>query len=338
MQKKHITKTDLSNRIIDIHTHVGLNIAGYVNHEFPYCQSIEGLYYRQKANNVTASVVFPFTPHLFFDLNVLTATGKAVPAEKPLSPAPFAVENTMLFAEIFRFCPEYQDHFLPFVMVDPGRMVEEQIEVLHTLEETYPIYGIKIAPVLCQSRLSDLLDSGSAFLDFAESRNLPFLFHVTTNAEESYSQVSFAFSIIEQCPKLRFCLAHCASFDREYLERIDTTPNVWFDTSALKIQVQLADENSDLMASVEKRYPWNYADHIEIMKSLMDRFPDSLLWGSDSPAYSYICRRLQGENNFAEFRLKANYEDEKAALDGLSESAIQKASNSNSIAFLFGEM
>jgi hypothetical protein len=62
-----------------------------------------------------------------------------------------------------------------------------------------------------------------------------------------------------------------------------------------------------------------------------------MLWGSDSPWYTFICRRKQGEGSYLEFRLKARYEDEKAALDALSDDLRVRACNSNTLRFLFGE-
>jgi hypothetical protein len=49
------------------------------------------------------------------------------------------------------------------------------------------------------------------------------------------------------------------------------------------------------MAEPGERFDWDYSNHVSVMKSLVERFPDTILWGSDSPAYAYMVRRLQGE-------------------------------------------
>jgi predicted TIM-barrel fold metal-dependent hydrolase len=327
---------DLAGRVIDIHAHLGLSMKAYALCEYPYCQSIEGLYYRQKASGVDLSVVFPFAPDLYFDLPTLVRKGRMVPARRPLGGAPYEGENRMVFAEVHRFCPEWSDRFLPFVSMDPGRAVKKQLAALRRLAAEYPIYGIKISPVLCQSPVTSLLEGGAALLDFAAELDLPLLLHAAVSPGERYSQVSDAFRVIERRPELRFCLAHCVGLSREFLERADAAPNVWVDTSALKIQVQAAHENQSFMAPPGERFDWDYSDHRVVMRELLSRFPKTIVWGSDSPAYTYIVRRLQGPGVWQDFRLKGTYEEEKAALDALPADLREAAGSRNAIAFLFG--
>lgn len=328
----------LAGKLIDVHAHVGISLKAYASAEYPYAQSLEGLYYRQKANGVDFSVVFTYTPELYFDLPVLLRDGRMLPACEPPkgASAPYALENRLLFTEIFGHCPELKDRFLPFVSVDPVRNIREQLAALEELAAEHPVYGIKVSPVLCQSRVTGLLEEGEALLDFAARRDLPVLLHVTVAPEEQFSQAAGAFRVVERHPELRFCLAHCIGFHREFLEKADDLPNVWVDTSALKIQVQAACRRETFMAKPEERFDWDYADHLSVMKSLVGRFPETILWGSDSPCYSYISRRLQGESNYRPFHLKGTYEQEKAALDALSPELRRKVAASNTAAFLFG--
>lgn len=204
------------------------------------------------------------------------------------------------------------------------------------LADQYPVYGIKVSGVGCQSSLRGLLGVGRPLLAFAEKRDLPLLFHVTVHPEERYSQVSDALDIAARHSGLRFCLAHCLGFSRALLEQAALLPNVWVDTAALKIQVQLAHENSSITAPPEDRFDWPYHDHRQVMRALAQRYPSTLVWGSDSPAYAYICRRQQAPGVVTEFRLKARYEDERAALDALPEAARRQVASENTIAFLFG--
>jgi hypothetical protein len=71
------------------------------------------------------------------------------------------------------------------------------------------------------------------------------------------------------------------------------------------------------------------------MQELVARFPNTIVWGSDSPYHSYVTRRLQGEGVYRNFRLKGTYEDEKAALDRLAPAQRGRISD-NAIALLFG--
>ena len=142
--------------------------------------------------------------------------------------------------------------------------------------------------------------------------------------------------LVEAHPELRFCLAHCCGFDRTSLERAAALPNVWVDTAALKIQVQMVYEDSPLMPPPGERFDTNYADHIEVMRALMAAYPETVIWGSDSPWYTFISRRMQAPGVYSEFRLKASYEDEKAALDALPWRVRERACATNASAFLFG--
>ena len=339
MAQHHINREDLANKVIDCHAHVGLSLKAWAAGEYPYGQSIEGLYYRQLAAGVDVNIVFPHSPDLFFDLAALVE-GRLIPAERPLSMAPYVAENQMLMREIFSFCPECQSRFMPFVSVDPGRMVGEQITALHELESEYPIYGIKIMPVSCQTPITALLGKGRAFLEFARERNLPFLFHTTVDPKETYSHARLAFEVIDSAPDLRFCLAHCISFHRGFLDRAGVSKNIWVDTSAMAIMVQATTQPNISMGAEADRFEADYSDHRSVMRSLAEAYPDTILWGTDSPFYAYIACRKQGEgdDSFQEFRLKANYEDEKAALDTLSPELKKAVSNTNTLGFLFGQL
>ena len=335
MSGKHIQRQDLIGKVVDVHAHVGINVKAFAETGFPYCSSVEDLFYRQTANGVDCSLVFPTSPELFFDIPHYVETGKLIPAARPLSPAPYVQENRMLLYDVFRFCPERSSHFLPFVSVDPGRMIQEQLASLRELEQEFPIYGFKIAPVACQTKVTKLLEEGEAFLEFARARNWPILFHVTTDPREEFSGAEDTFEVLEKHPELRYCLAHCIGLDRGYLDRADAMPNVWVDTSALKIQVQLAHENSPVMALPPDRLECDCSDHLKVMQALVQRYPKTIVWGSDAPAHSYITRRLQGEGHYYEFRLKGTYEQEKAALDILSAVERQQV-GVNTLQFIFG--
>jgi len=335
MAEKHVTADALRGKVIDCHSHVGLSLKAYACREYPYAQTIEGLYYRQRAAEVDVSIVFPASNTLFFD-PACFEKGEMRPAKNPLSPAPYALENEMMMLELFEFAPEHQSRFIPFIMADPGRAVDEQVRRLRELERRFPVYGIKISPVACQSKITSLLDAGKPLLDYAAERNIPFLFHATADPLEEYSHAALCFQVIEKNPHLRFCLAHCLGFHEGFLRKANDMPNVWVDTAALKIQVQCARENNRIIAPEKERFEGDYSDHTKILNALMAENPDTILWGTDSPWYTFICRRKQGENSYLQFRLKARYEDEKAALDALPDNLRIKACNTNTLKFLFG--
>jgi predicted TIM-barrel fold metal-dependent hydrolase len=331
--EKHLQPGDLVGKTVDVHSHVGIQIREAAQIAFPYCSSVEDLYYRHMANGVDVSVIFPISPAFFFDINTFVETGRLLPTAKPISKAPYERENRLLLTEVFVFCSELRDHFLPFISVDPGRKVKEQIEILRDLEQEFPIYGVKIVPILCQSKVSELRGEGEAFLEFFAERNWPILFHASTDPTDRYSSAADTFRVINRHPELRCCLAHCLGFHRPFLERADALPNVWVDTAALKIQVELVRENSQYRTP--EMCDLDYSDHTHVMQQLVERFPRTIVWGSDSPYHSYITRRLQGDGVYGDFRLKGTFEQEKAALDALSPEQRQQI-NSNTVQFLFG--
>lgn len=333
------TADQLAGRVIDVHTHLGFSIKALAALEYPYAQSAEGLYYRQKANGVDVSVVFPFSPELFFD-PVEFLAGNAVPARQPLSPAPFETENRMILREIYEFCPEYRGRFMPFFGIDPGREVARQVAVLEELAKQYPVYGMKVMATASQMPINRLLEEGRPLLDFARSRNLPLLFHATADPDEPYSHAGLCFEVIDANPDLRFTLAHCIGFLKEWLDRAHAAPNVWVDTSAFVIQVQATHDNNPIMAKEADRFPADYSSPADVLQRMVKAYPDTILWGTDSPYYQFISRRKQGLGDgpsaFREFRLKARYEDEKAALDSLPPEDRARISNRNTLRYLFG--
>ena len=197
-------------------------------------------------------------------------------------------------------------------------MIQEQLASLRELEQEFPVYGLKISPVACQTKVTKLLEEGEVFLEFARERNWPILFHVTADTREAFSGAEDTFRVVERHPELRYCLAHALCFHRGYLDRADATPNVWVDTAALKIMVQLIYENTPPIVALSDRLECDSSDHLKVMQALAQRDPKTIVWGSDTPYHSYITHRLQGDGYYYEFRLKGTYEQEKAALDVLS--------------------
>ena len=325
----------LAGKTIDAHTHIGVSLKQYAALEYPYAQTAEGLHYRLLANNLDAACVFPFGPDLHFDLPALLR-GQARESASPVSPFPYAIENELLMREVYEYCPELSHRFIPFLCADPSRATQRQVEALGELAHRHPVYGIKILPVYCQSRITALLDEGRAILDFAEEHGLPLLLHTTADEREPYSHASLTFRVVRENPQLRFCLAHCIGFDRRHLDQAAELGNVWFDTSALTIQCRLAVDNSPVVASEASRFPSDYRDPRRVLCDLVQAYPDTILWGTDSPCYAYICRRAQADGVQECFRLKATYEEEVAALRSLDAAGIQRTANRNTVKFLFG--
>lgn len=322
----------LAGKVIDGHTHIGINVAGYFAGNSPYSQSVEDLLYRLNANGVDCAVAFPLGPCSFFDTHRFLRDQRRVPASPRVSVAPYVVENRALCSEVYEKVPAAPGRILPFACIDPGRFVAAQVRALEELMAEFPVYGFKAVGVSIQSSHRHLKGKGEAFMRLAEARGLPVLLHSTAYEGDRYSHTRINLEVARAFPNVRFCLAHCLGFDKVHLDEADAMPNVWVDSAAMKIQV----EPEEILAPPGRRFPSNYADYRRVFADLVQAYPETLIWGSDSPAYTYIEKRRYPDGSTVDFALRGTYEQEKAALAALTPDQACRAANLNPRAFLFG--
>ncbi len=333
--RKHINKKNLIDKTIDAHSHIGVMIKAYASLEYPYAQTAENIYYHQLAGNIDVNIVFPFSADLYFNFDKLIK-GQLLPADNPVSSSPYKLENLMLMREIFDYCPEISGHFIPFISVDPAREVKNQLTEIKNLQKQYPIYGIKINPVGCQSHAVKIMTEGRPFLDFARENNIPFIFHSVSAPVDEYSQADDILKIAEKNPDIRFCLAHTLHFNKNLLQRASELPNVWTDTAAFKIQIDLTMQFvSENIIKQSDLIDVDYSDITSVIQTVVEMYPDMIIWGTDCPAYTFHCKRKQGKNIYRDFKLKGRYEDEINVLKSLPENLQRKISNENTLKFLF---
>jgi len=318
--------------VIDGHTHVGISVAGYFSGNYPYCQSVESLLYRMDANGVDCAVSFPLGPCSFFDTRRFLKDQRRVPASPRLGPAPYAWENRALCDEVHGKVVAASTRILPFACIDPGRFVRAQVTALEALMDEYPVYGLKVVGVSIQSSHRHLKGKGEAFMRLAEERNLPILLHSTSYGGDRYSHNRINLDVARSFPNVRFCLAHCLGFDRVDLDEAAALPNVWVDSAAMKIQI----EPEEIVAPPERRFDSDYSDYRRVFRDLVQAYPDTMIWGSDSPAYTYIEKRRYPDGSTVDFVLRGTYEQERQALDVLSRAQQQRTANRNPREFLFG--
>jgi len=319
-------------KVIDAHTHVGISTLDYLAGSIPYCQSVESLLYRMNMNRVDCAVSFPLGGCAFFDRLRFLRDRHLVPASPRLSRAPYVVENRLLCEEIYEKVPDACERIMAFACIDPGRYVREQVKAIAALIEKYPIYGLKASGVSVQSSHRHLTGKASAFMHLARKHNLPLLLHSTAYEGDTLCHSKINLDVARAFPEVRFCLAHCLGFDRHHLAEADSLPNVWVDSAAMKIQV----EPEEILAPLHRRYESDYSDFRRVFRDLVRAYPDTMIWGSDSPAYTFVHRRKYADGSTVSFDLQGSYELERAALDALSAAQRRKVANINTCRFLFG--
>ncbi len=330
-----IKPADLTGKVIDAHSHVGVALGSYGRAEYPYAQTIEGLYYQQLSGGVDVNIVFPFNSNLYFDIPGLIA-GRHVKARKAISPVPHQVENLLLLREVFDYCPELSRRFLQFISVDPLRETRAQVRDIEKLLKKYPVYGIKINPVICQAPVTALLKEGRCLMALAREHDWPILLHTSGQVSDVFSYAGNAFKVIDAHPDVRFCLAHCILFSKPLLDRALAAPNVWVDTAAFKIQVDVCRIWAGKTINKQDLIDADFSDHHDVLAKICADYGEKIVWGTDSPAYAYICRRKLNRTTWQEFNYKGTYDEEIRLLRKLPPAVRRKITNRNTIRFLFG--
>ena len=273
--------------IFDVHNHLGVELSAYGGGEFPYAQSLPQLRDAAKRESVSHLIVFPMVSYLAQQnlADGLIKSGETVP---------YAWENRRLMNEIYGLFAADSKSVFPFAMFDPARAVAAQIEALRALKNEFPVYGLKTQPTIIRSPITALNGEGRAFLELARAWDVPLLIHSSVLSSDVWSQARDILDIAEKWPDVRFNVAHSCRFDAPCLERLARLDNCWFDVSAHGIHCDLALQNSPIVAPLERRFAANYAEPATVLRDLAMAFPDSILWGSDSPYYSFAAN-FEGE-------------------------------------------
>lgn len=270
---------------IDCHNHVGVELLMYLRGEFPYGQMLPTMVEEGRAAGVTHWIVFPMVSNLSLDIAALRE-GKV--AGGGLEAVPYAFENRRLLQEVHSLFPQYAGVVFPFAMFDPMREPQKQVIALRALRQEFSFFGLKTQTTIIQSYIKCLLEEGRVLLELAEEWDLPVLIHSSVFPGDPWAQARDILDILESTPEVHFCVAHSCRFDRTQLDRIAALPNAWFDCSAHIIHCQLAVADSPHVAPWERRFPSDYTRPEVVLRDLAEAYPDKLIWGSDSPYYSYV--------------------------------------------------
>ena len=313
--------------LIDCHNHLGVELGSYLREEFPYAQHLETLVREGQAHGIERFVVFPMASN--FAMNLRALREGEISLEDGLETVPYAFENRRMLRETNELFPEAGRAAIPFAFFDPFREVQAQIEELGRLRKDYKIYGLKTQTTMLQSPITSLREEGRAFLDLASEWDVPLLIHSSVLPSDIWAQAQDIIDIAGENPDVRFNAAHSCRFDREQLDRIAALPNIWFDCSAHVIHCALAAKNSPIVAPPERRFASDYNDAARVLRDLAEAYPEKLMWGSDSPYYSFVAN-VDGKP----FALLSSYVQEADALHRLPENLKQRVAHDNIQAWL----
>ena len=320
--------------VIDCHTHAGVSIEEYLSGSYPYALSFEDLVLRMNTLGISYSAVFPFNSSYYLrkKMNISDEV-----SETAFSAFPYEKENIRLFEEIYSVFPQYAERALPFLMFDPSEKVDEQLELFEKIIAEYPVYGMKTVTSYCKSFVSDFDAKGSVLKEFARKYDLPVTFHSSWLKDDIWANVFDIIKIAENNPDLRICAAHTARFCKSALEYADKLPNCFIDTSALKIHCDLAAANDEAIPPGDERFDTDYSSPGKVLSDLTKAYPDTIIWGSDTPANYFFRIFSYSEGNTLEYNLKSSYDSEMLALNTLKAEQKRKVSYDNTLKFLFGE-
>lgn len=335
-KKAIIEKIQMASSLIDAHTHVGTDPVNYRRGDFPYAQSAEDLIIRMDRWEVDAAVCFPFLYSAWYDFDAFLE-GRIQHSGRTDAIAPYATENENLCREMYEAYPDCAGRLLPFMFFDPAREQAAQVAVLRDIAERWPVFGLKTATSYLQSHITELLAEGSCLLDFAAEHDLPLMIHTTVHPGDPWADVHAILKVVRARPDVRFCLAHTCRFDRAALEEADALPNCFVDFSAFNIHCQLAVQDHPAVATVEKRFPADYRDPAVALQALADAFPETMIWGTDSPYYCFMSRFRDDVGQETVIQLKCGTDEEMMQFRELPEALRRRIGRENTLLWLCGK-
>ena len=334
MSKEEMLKKLKSKKVlIDGHAHIGISPKFYYQYGYPYAMSLEDMIIRMEFLGIDYSVAFPFVDSAFYEIE-LDAT--EIKTTKKYCSAPYEIENKNLINEVYEIFPEYGKKILPFFMFDPTRETEKQVANMEMLSDKYPVYGLKTATTYIQAFVNDLETKGKPILDFVKRKNLPMLFHSSVQPADPWASVYDIVDFAERHPDIRVCIAHSARFTTPVLEKADQLENCFVDLSAFIIHCKLVVDNLDSVATEDIRFPGDYTNPLSVMNDLIKKYPDTMIWGSDTPFNYWIQKFYTSDGKLSEDRLECGFKEETQLLNSLPDNLKYKAAYTNVIKFIFG--
>jgi len=337
-----LTRDEIRGRVlgegglIDAHTHVGIDPASFYDVSFPYGTCADDMIVRMDVTGVDFAVCFPLGYTAYFSLAAYRR-GEFRHDPEGGCAVPYQLENERLCEEIYEAFPEYAGRLLPFAMFDPSREAAGQADFVEALARRYPILGLKTVTSYNQAFVRDLLAEGSCLLDMAARQDLPVTIHSAVMPGDPWANVFDILRVARERPDVRFAIAHTCRFDVRALEEAAALENCWVDLSAFHIHCLLAQQDHPAVAEKAYRFPADYRDHAGAMQKIAGTYPDTVVWGTDTPAHYWMSKFIDEEGEVVRMRLPCGPYVETGELRKLPEALQRRIGYENTVMWLFGK-
>ena len=341
MMVANLTRLQIGQRcrcgdgLLDVHTHLGADLALFYNGDYPYAISAEDHGVRMARSGIEACVCFPFIYSSYFQPAAFRR-GQLRRDPRSDSGFPYAFENERLCCEIYEAFPEFVGRLLPFACFDPARRLREQAAGVRALAARYPLFGLKTATSYLQSHITTLLGKGGCLLDLAAELDIPVTMHCAVLPGDPWGNVFEILKVVKARPDVRFAIAHSCRFDRRALDAAHQLANCFVDFSAFHIHCTLAQQNHPAVAAIADRFPADYRDHAAAMQSISEAYPTTMLWGSDTPAHLWKSRFRNEDGQIIWMDLPCGPTVEVEELRKLPIPLQRRIAHDNTVRYLFG--
>ena len=320
MSKKH-SSSFFKDRIIDCHTHCGIEWSNFYLGIHPYCQDALSLSNTVDDCAVDFALVFTMPTTIYFDMFRYWREGKYYTTDN--CDFPFQLENHVLLQQITTM---RLDNLLPFLSFSLRDSVDRQVDYLRQLVKQYPVYGLKYHTAADQCSAQDIAKLGKSFLEVAEEFNLPITIHCN---DDDLCNPLHILSLAADYSHLRFCVAHYGKFLKSFFNELESGkyPNVFIDSApTISLCFRYGDTRNNATLSLD------YSNPINVARFFFDNYSDRMLWGTDMPWVYYFRFMSDTVSNRAK---RVSYRDEVLLLDEAVRD--KKALSSNQIRFLYGK-
>ena len=115
----------------------------------------------------------------------------------------------------------------------------------------------------------------------------------------------------------------------------DSLDNCYVDLSAFHIHCDLVNMKHMAVASEGERFPGDYGRPMEVMEALSQAYPQTICWGTDTPAYYFISHWRDNKGETHHVDLRCGWDTEARALRTLPQSTIIQIARTNPLNLLF---